>query len=142
MIELLLVLTIGGIMAALSFGKIHDLLSQQRVMHAATAIQNDLELAFQIAGRNRKPVQIKWTPSTQQFAITDRSGTMYYRKINLSKQAYGFDSTSVTVSQSPVPVFPNGLASTDLTITISSNNITKKIHMSRAGLVNIVTNAP
>jgi Tfp pilus assembly protein FimT len=136
-LELLVVIMIGGVMAQLSIGRIHALMSQQRVLHAATAIENDLEAAFQIAGRNRKPVEIVWTPSVQQFSITDRTGTMYYRKINFSKQAYGFDANSVTVSQSPLEVYPNGLASSDLLITFSSNGVTKKVHMTRAGLVQI-----
>ena len=137
MIELLVVLMLGGVMATLSIGKVHTLMSQQRVAHAATAIQNDLEAAFQIAGRNRKPVQIVWTPGAQQFSIMDRSGSMFYRKINLSQQAYGFDASAVTASQLRTTVFPNGLAESDLLITISSNGVTKRLHMSRAGLVNI-----
>jgi Tfp pilus assembly protein FimT len=102
MIELLVVLMIGGIMATLSMGRVHNLLSHQRVMHAATAIQNDLELAFQVAARNRQPVQIVWNASLQQFSVTDRAGTMFYRKTNLSQQAYGFLPGAVTVSQSPL----------------------------------------
>jgi Tfp pilus assembly protein FimT len=137
MIELLVVLMLGGVMATLSIGKVHKLMTQQRVVHAATAIQNDLEAAFQIAGRNRKPVQIVWTPGAQQFSIMDRSGSMFYRKINLSQQAYGFDANTVTASQLRTTVFPNGLAESDLLITISSNGVTKRLHMSRAGLVNI-----
>jgi Tfp pilus assembly protein FimT len=137
MIELLVVLMLGGVMATLSIGKVHTLMTQQRVVHAATAIQNDLEAAFQIAGRNRKPVQIVWDSTAQQFSVKDRSGSMYYRKINLSQQAYGFGSGAVTASQLRTTVFPNGLAESDLLITISSNGVTKRLHMSRAGLVNI-----
>jgi prepilin-type N-terminal cleavage/methylation domain-containing protein len=135
--ELLIVMLIMGIMAQLSMGRVHDLMNQQRVVHAATAIQNDLEAAFQIAARNRMPVQIKWDASTQQFIIGDRSGSMFYRKTNLGLQAYGFQNGAVTVSQTPLQVFPNGLAADELLITINSNNVIKKIKMSRAGLVQI-----
>ena len=129
---------IGGIITTMSIGKVHTLLSQQRVVHAATAIQNDLEAAFQIAGRNRKPVQISYDAGKQRFTIGERGGAaMYYRRTNLGSQAYGFTTTSVTVSRSPVAVFPNGLAEDTLLITLSSNGITKKLYMSRTGLVRI-----
>ena len=134
-IELLVVVAIGGMMAKLSMGKIHDLMSQQRVVHAATAVQNDLEAAFQIAGRNRTPVRIAWDSASRQLSITDRAGTMVFRKTNLSRQAYGFASNGVTVSSSPLEVYPNGLAADTLLVTISSNGFTKKLRMSRAGLV-------
>jgi prepilin-type N-terminal cleavage/methylation domain-containing protein len=134
-LELLVVVMIGGVMAKLSMGKIHDLMSHQRVLHAATAVQNDLEAAFQIAGRNRAPVRIAWDATVMQLSITDRAGTLTFRKTNLSRQAYGFASNAVTVSTSPLEVYPNGLAADTLLVTISSNGFTKKLRMSRAGLV-------
>ena len=138
LIELAVVMIVGGIITTMSIGKVHTLLSQQRVVHAATAVQNDLEAAFQIAGRNRKPVQIAYDAGKQRFTIGERGGAaMYYRRTNLGKDAYGFNSTSVTVSRSPVAVFPNGLAEDTLLITFSSNGITKKLRMSRTGLVQV-----
>jgi prepilin-type N-terminal cleavage/methylation domain-containing protein len=134
-IELLVVVAIGGVMAKLSMGKIHDLMSQQRVVHAATSVQNDLEAAFQIAGRNRAPVRIAWDADAQQFSLTNRAGTMVFRKTNLSRQAYGFGRNAVSVSSSPLEVYPNGLAADTLLVTITSNGFTKKLRMSRAGLV-------
>jgi Tfp pilus assembly protein FimT len=134
----MVVMLIGGVMAKMSIGRIHDLMSQQRVSHAATAVQNDLEAAFQIAGRNRQPVRIAWDVSVMQLEITDRAGTTYYRRTNLGRQAYGFASNAVTFSTNPVEVYPNGLANNTLLITLSSNTFTKKLRMSRAGLVQVV----
>ena len=128
---------IGGIVTTMSLGKVHALLSQQRVVYAASAVQNDLEAAFQIAGRNRKPVQIAYDSTAQRFTIGDRTGSMYYRRTNLSAAAFGFSKTSVGISRTPVAVFPNGLAEDTLLITLSSNGITKKLYMSRTGLVHI-----
>lgn len=137
LIELVVVMLIGGIVTTMSLGKVHTLMSQQRVLHAATAIRNDLEAAFQIAGRNRKPVQISYDSTAQRFTIGDRVGLMYYRRTNLSASAYGFTKTSIGISRSPVDVYPNGLAQDTLVITLSSNGITKTIYMSRTGLVRI-----
>lgn len=137
LVEVSVVMIVGGILTTLSMGKVHTLLSQQRVVHAATSIQNDLEAAFQIAGRNRKPIQISYDSAAQQFTVGDRTGSMYYRKTNLSAQAFGFSRTSVGVSKSPLQVYPNGLAEDTLLVTLSSNGITKKLYMSRTGLVRV-----
>jgi hypothetical protein len=130
----MVVVVIGGMMAKISMGRIHDLMSHQRVMHAATAMQNDLEAAFQIAARNRRPVQLVWDATAQQFSVKDRSGASY-RKINLGRQAYGFAPGEVTVSQTPLEIYPNGMAASPLVITLTSNGYTKNLRMSRAGLV-------
>ena len=134
LIELMVVVMIGGLMAKLSIGRIHDLMSQQRVAHAATAVQNDLEAAFQIAGRNRAPVRIWWDATVQQFSITDRAGTMTFRKTTLSRQAYGFASNAVAVSTSPLEVYERSgrghAAGHD-----QLQRIHQKLRMSRAGLV-------
>src|SRR3954471_15423982 len=105
--ELLIVVIIMAITTQLSIGRVHALLNQQRVVHAATAVQNDLEAAFQIAARNRTPVKNQWDSAAQQFTIADRSGSMYYRKTNLGLQAYGFRAGAVKVSQTPLQVYPN-----------------------------------
>jgi prepilin-type N-terminal cleavage/methylation domain-containing protein len=138
LMELVVVMMIGGIVTTMSMGKVHALLSQQRVVHAATAVQNDLEAAFQIAARNRKPVVISYDSTAQRFTIGDRTGSMYYRRTNLSAQAYGFSRTSVGVSKTPLQVFPNGLAEDVLQVTFSSNGTTKKLYMTRTGLVKVI----
>ena len=137
LVELAIVMMVGGVVSSISIGKVHALLSQQRVMHAATAIQNDLEAAFQIAGRNRKPVRIVWTPSTQQFSVADRTGSMFYRKTSLSQQAYGFTASSITCSTWSLDVYPNGFAADTMLITLNLNGVTKKLRMSRTGLVQV-----
>jgi len=45
-------------------------------------------------------------------------------------------SNAVTFSTSPIEVYPNGLANNALVVTLSSNGFTKRLRMSRAGLVN------
>jgi len=80
-------------------------------------------------------VRISWDATVQQLSITNRAGTTTFRKTTLGRQAYGFASNAVTVSTSPLEVYPNGLAAEPLLVTISSNGFTKRLRMSRAGLV-------
>ncbi len=141
MVEMISVVVVGGIMAAISAARIHDLVIQSRVSRAATAVENDLEGAFAIAVRDRRPVRISWNSGLLQLDVTDRAGTTYYRKTNLGQDEYGFTSGNVSFSRSPLEIYPNGLAgdtlNITLTATLSKSTITKQVRMSRAGLIQI-----
>jgi hypothetical protein len=137
MFEVMVTLVVLGIVSAMSAGRIHDLLIQQRVMRASTAVGNGLEAAFALASRNHQPVRISWSASNMQLGITDRTGAVYYQRIGLGAEAYGFQSDNVSFSRSPLEVYPNGLAADTLTITLSANGTTKHIRMTRAGLVRV-----
>lgn len=135
MIEIVIVLMVGGVLSAMSMGKMHDIMVQQRIARAATALHSDLANAFAIAARDRKPTRIYWDATSMQFSVTNHAGTMAYRHTSLGSDAYGLKTGNVSVSESPIDVYPNGLASDSLTITFTTNNLTKSVHMSRAGLV-------
>ncbi len=136
-LELIIVIVVAGVVMTIGFPKVHDLMVQQRVSRASTAVQNTLEAAFAIAGRNRRPIRISWDSSKMQLAVTDRAGTVFYRRTGLGQDPYGLTSSDVTFSASPIEVFPNGLANDSLTITLSTGGVTKKVGMSRGGMVYI-----
>lgn len=137
LLEVMVVLVVSGVVVALSSGKIHDILVQQRVARAATALQNEIEAAFTIAGRNRQPVRITWDSAGQRMLISDRTATTYYRKTTLSQDAYGLSPSSFSSTRSSVDIYPNGLANDSLVITISSSPATKKVRMLRGGVVQV-----
>jgi len=135
MLEVMVALVIVGVTSSITVGKIHLLMIQTRIQRAATSVQNDLEAAFALAGRNRRPIRISWNSSTQQMAVTDRAGTTAFRHTNLDMGSYGLRPKDVSFSRSPVEVYPDGLANDTLTITIRRSGNIKLIRMSRAGLV-------
>jgi len=135
LLEITVAMVIVGLTSAASAGKVHDIMIQQRVARAATAMRNDLEGAFALAVRNRRPIRISWDATAMQLGVTDRAGTTAYRHTNVGRDAYGLTSSAVSFSRSPVEVYPNGLANDTLTITLSTGGVTKRVRMSRAGLV-------
>lgn len=134
LLEVLVVLMIMGVVGALSAGRIHAIIVQQRVSRAANSLQTDLQSAFGIASRNRQPIRISWNSTKMQLDVTDRAGATFYRRTPLGND-YGFASSNVSVSASPVEVYPNGYASDTLTIVLSSDGNTKRVHMYRTGMV-------
>jgi len=117
----------------------HDVIVQQRVYRASNDIQTNVEAAWALAARNRRPIRIAWNSSTMQLKITDRAGTTTFRTASLGQDPYGLLSSNVTFSSSPIEVYPDGLASDTLRITLSVTSVSpaviKRIWVSRAGLV-------
>jgi Tfp pilus assembly protein FimT len=139
MLEVVIALMLVGIVSMLSAGRIHAIMVQQRVARAATSLQSDLEAAFTIAARNRRPIRIAWDATKMQMQVTDRTGTIFYRRTPLGKEAYGLSSSNVTFSTNPLEVYPNGLAAGSLTIALSLEGNKRTIQMSRGGMVQVLS---
>jgi len=137
LIELLTVFVIAGILGMLSIGSISKQIQQSKVRRAAQSITNDLQSAFAISARNRAPVRLVWDASKMMFSVTNRAQTVAFRKVTLGAAAgYSLRASQVTVYPSvPVEVYPNGLATDSMSITIAVPNYTTRIRMTRAGLV-------
>lgn len=126
---------IAIVVGGMSVGKINSIMNQQRVFRASNVMRTTIEAAFALAVRNRQPVELSWSSSSQLFAVTDRSASTYFRRTSLAQDPYGLPSGSVTVSRTPLEIYPNGLANDTLLITLSANSVTRTIRVSRAGLV-------
>jgi len=136
MIEIMLALVIIGLISTLSAGKIHSIMIQQRVARAGQALRMDLEAAFAIAARDRKPIRIVWDGTKMQMDVEDRSGNTYFRRSPFGKD-YGFTSTNVTFSRSPLEIYPNGLANDTLNISVVVETSKRTIRMTRGGMVQV-----
>jgi type II secretion system protein H len=137
LVELMLVIVLGGVVTATALPRVRDLMEQQRVARAATAIQNDLEAAYAISSRNRRPIEIAWDAAKMQIVVTDQAGTTFFRKTSLATAAYGLASSNIAFSRSPLEIYPNGLANDTLTIRLTGTNTSRRVRMTRAGMVRI-----
>ena len=135
--EMLVVVVIGGVLGAMSYGKINLINNDRRLNSAISSVQNDIEAAFNLAARNRVPTRVTWTASKMTMTVTDRAGTTTFRTANLGSE-YGLTAKdTVKFSLSPYEVYPNGLAVDTLLVTVTKNGLTKKVWVSRAGMVQL-----
>lgn len=74
MIELVLTFTIIGILTAMMIPKIGRTIQATRVNRASAILAADLEQAFTLAARFRKPMRITCTCNTGRYTIADRTG--------------------------------------------------------------------
>ena len=141
-LEMLVVVILVGIVMSVAGVRVTGMMTQQRVIRAASTIQTDMEMAYAIAGRNRVPMKIVFSTNAAAILVrvTDRDGATEYKRTDLKQ--LGLANGSVTASSNEVTVFPNGFASDTLSIQVSvtHNGVTHKrrVRMSRAGMVKVI----
>lgn len=139
LLELLVVLVVGGIVLSIAVPAVNSGLDQSRVQRAASVAAIDVQLAFSMAARQRQPVRITVDVDDRIMRIVDHAEpTRVY-----SQRFFGSDGEhpvqSVAVSDSEVVVFPGGLADGALAITFGIGDNRRRVVMSRAGQVRVNT---
>lgn len=133
-IELMIVVVIIGLMAAAAMPRISRIVAESRIRQLQQVIATDVELAFALAQREHKPVAITYNTGTYVMSITDRSGTVL--KTRYIGQNVELSTSGVTFSPSAgVTIFPEGLSSAALRISVTNGTYTRYIDATRAGVV-------
>jgi prepilin-type N-terminal cleavage/methylation domain-containing protein len=134
-IELMIVVTIIGLMAVAAMPRISRVVGEQRIRKLQDAVAGDVERAFALANREHKPVTLTYNTSTFTMAITDRaSGTVLYS--NYIGRFDDMSTTAVTFSPTAgITIFPMGLATSRVDITLTNATFTRTVSATRAGLV-------
>jgi prepilin-type N-terminal cleavage/methylation domain-containing protein len=135
--ELLAVMIIGGIIAATAMPRLSSSLAQTRLQRAAATVSLDLKSAYSLAERQRAPVSISVDTNAGILRLSDaRPPSPVFSERHLSGTG-GFGISSMTTSSNSITVYPNGLASGDLTITLTAAHSSRVVKMTRTGLVRV-----
>jgi len=138
MIEMLLVVLIVAIMSSIALSNFTRLVDQARIDRAANTLSYDLQMAFALVGRNRKPVRITWDSTNVRFNITDRSDTLFRTRPMGPTSEFKLRQGDFTVSKPVVEIYPPGLSNFPLTINIVNRSQKRTLLMSRGGLVQVL----
>jgi len=134
LLEALLVIVIFGVAMLIAFPTISRITTHSRLNQAAVVVAHDLSLAVSAAARQRKPIRIARGADRQSITVSDRvSGTLLSTRWLGPTDAYQLDSVSLTVS--PVDLFPNGSTSSPVTVILWAKGSWRQVTMSRAGWV-------
>lgn len=141
MVEMALTLTIVAIMAAMMVPKIGRVMQATRVNRNTAIIAADLEQAFTLAARNRKPMRLSCTCGTRTYTVADLTGGTVRLARTLGADA-DLGTLTLTFTTNPnggtVDIFPSGVSSATLTARITSGISTRAVTLSTAGHVRIV----
>jgi Tfp pilus assembly protein FimT len=137
-VELFTVLVIMAVVTGLSMGRFSTYLAHERVTKAAVGLTDDLRMAFAVPGRVRRPVRVWCDTAKMQMLVTDRGQTTIYRQTSFGSR-YNLKSTNIRYypSSSWIEIYPNGIASDTMVITISSNGFTRSLKVSKGGMVQL-----
>ncbi|HEX6135799.1 MAG TPA: prepilin-type N-terminal cleavage/methylation domain-containing protein [Longimicrobiales bacterium] len=135
--ELLIVLILMGIVGGFAVMRIGGTLAETRAQRAASVIAADLKLAHSLAGRQRMPVRLSIDTVNRVIRIRDYTtpGTVYAERHFGGAGEYPVDR--LTVSDTSLLVYPNGLAADDLSVWVRAASQRRLIRMTRAGLVRV-----
>ena len=134
--EMLIVIVIVVLVAGMAFPATAKAIRRGRINQAANVVAADLESAVSYAARQRKRVRIVHAPGAKSFTITDKAGNVI-RSRELGQQSE-WKVAALTFSVAATEVFPAGVTSGALTVQVGDGSYTRRVRLSRAGLVQVV----
>jgi type II secretory pathway pseudopilin PulG len=137
MLELALTLCVIGIITAMMVPKIGRVVQATRLNREIAIVAADLEQAFTLAARYRKPMRLSCTCGTQTYTIADRTGGTVRLSRRLGADA-DLGTLTLTFSASPVDIFPSGVSTAPDTVRITSGISTRAVVLTTAGQVRII----
>jgi type II secretion system protein H len=137
MIELVVIVAIIGIMAAIAGPAISRIVRHQRVNRATTLIASDLQNAFATAARSREPVRVQADNPGRSYQFIDRKSGAVLKIRSFYGDTSEYKLSVLTFSPANLDVFPNGVSSAPLTIDLANGDYSKQITASTAGFVRI-----
>ncbi len=135
--EMLIVIVIVALVTAMAFPSTARRLRHGRVNQAASVIASDLETAVSYAGRQRKPVRIAFSPGAKTFVVADRATGTVLRRRELGPDTE-WKLNTLAFSNPTVDVFPAGITSLPLTVTLGDGSYSRQVRLTRAGFVQVV----
>lgn len=135
-IEALVVMSILGVVATFAVPAFERTMLANKLDRATVVAAADLQNAFTLAARQRKPVRVTVDGAGRSIEIYDRTtgALLTMRRYGASTSAYGLTSLSIA---NPVIVFPTGIASGTTTVTLRLGQHQRRITMSRVGQIRI-----
>jgi type II secretory pathway pseudopilin PulG len=136
-VEVMLMLTMVAILTAMVTPRIGLMLERMRLNRTTAVVAADLESAFSLAARQRQPIRISCACGSTRYTLADRNGgTVRVFRSFSGDRDYGVQS--LTFAPAQVDVFPSGVASDTLRVTIASGSVSRVIRMTSAGQVRIL----
>jgi type II secretion system protein H len=135
--EVLVVLAIIGILAAMAGPAMSRIVRHQRANRAAMVITADLQNAFAVAARQREPVRIQADAASRSYQFIDRKTGNILRIRTFYGDTSEYRLTTLVFNPTTLDVFPSGVSSAPLTITLANGDYGKTISASTAGFIRV-----
>ncbi|MFM8910411.1 MAG: prepilin-type N-terminal cleavage/methylation domain-containing protein [Gemmatimonadota bacterium] len=132
LIEVLVVVVLIGIVVTVSGTSVSKQLTRDRAVRAATVVEGMLVEATQVAVRRRVPIRIQGSGTALQ--IVERSTGTVIRSRSFG-QGSDMEATLTLDPVAGVTIFPNGRASGDLSVTVTTDGAAFVVRRTATGIV-------
>jgi Tfp pilus assembly protein FimT len=138
LVEMGLVVIALSLLTVMSYVKLQPALEHGRVNSAAAVVASDLQYAQLTAARQRKPVVVVVTTSTQSYVVRDRAdATLIFRTRYMgSSTDYTLDEFTGTATS--IDIFPTGVTPTTTTFTLGIHGYRRQVKFTKAGQVRVL----
>ena len=138
LIELVIVLAVSAILASIAILRLAPTVERQRVRRSATMIASDLQYAQMVAARQRKPVVVIASQALRSYIIRDAATSTIFRERYLGEDTeFGLDV--LQAAPTTLEIFPNGVVRAAGNYTVTVNDQTQTVRITRAGQVRITS---
>jgi type II secretory pathway pseudopilin PulG len=140
MVEMAFVFVLIGLMTAMAMPKMRRTIQASQVNRSASIIAGDMEQAFTLAARFRKPMRLTCACGVGgTYTLADLTGGTVRLTRRLGQDAdLGTVTLAFTPAGTPIDIFPSGVSTAALTVRITSGTSTKAVSLSTAGIVRII----
>jgi prepilin-type N-terminal cleavage/methylation domain-containing protein len=139
LIETLVVVMLAGIILGMATPAVGRMLVQVRIERAATVVASDMRMAASIAALQRRPVRIEVSAEDRAYEVRDHlNGTVYVRR-SFAGADPELQLSSLATTATQIVVFPNGLSSGDVSLTVRLAGDQRQIVRTRAGHVRVTS---
>lgn len=137
LIEVLIVLMIAAVVGTIAFPRASAITDDAALNQAAAAIRTDLQRVFSEAAKNRRPVRVAISTTGRRYTVTDRGTGQVIFIRDLAAEGTGYRVGTLATTVSTFDVFPTGLASSAVTLTVGLNGNSRQVVMTRVGLAQV-----
>ncbi len=134
----MVVIIIFGILTAIALPSISKSMTTSTVDRASQVVLDDIEAAFSLAAREQRPVTLTVNSVALTYTIRDRATSSVLQTRVFGGPNAALRMTGLTSTASPVTFFPNGLASTGFTITITAVLDRRAVVATRTGQMRVI----
>lgn len=136
MVEMAVAFAIIGLLTLIMVPKIGRVMQASRTRQAAVTVAGDLERAFTLAARYRKPMRLSCVCGSGTYTIADLTGGTVRLSRNLRNNG-DLGTMTLAFSATPVDIYPSGVSTTPVTVTITSGISTRTVILTTAGQVRV-----
>jgi len=137
-IELIMVVSIMGILVGVAGPAISRIVRHNRVNRAAMVITADLQNAFASAARQREPVRISADAATKSYQFVDRTTGEVLRIRSFYGDTSEYRLSTLNFTPATIDVFPSGVSSTPIVVDLANGDYSRRITASTAGFIRMV----